>query len=117
MTETALTLSHTIVDTLEEKKGEDILLLDLKGVCSFTDYFVICTGGSERTLRALAEEVRLRLKSRYSTTSRSVEGNASSGWVLIDYGDVILHLFSPALRDYYRLEDLWRDGQILLHMQ
>jgi ribosome-associated protein len=117
MSETALTLSHTIVDTLEEKKGEDILLLDLRGVCSFTDYFVICTGGSERTLRALAEEVRLRLKSRYSTTARSVEGDASSGWVLIDYGDVILHLFSPALRDYYRLEDLWRDGQILLHMQ
>jgi len=117
MTETALTLSHTIVDTLEEKKGEDILLLDLRGVCSFTDYFVICTGGSERTLRALAEEIRLRLKSRYSTTARSVEGNASSGWVLIDYGDVILHLFSPTLRDYYRLEDLWRDGQILLHMQ
>lgn len=117
MTEKALTLSHTIVNTLEEKKGEDILLLDLRGVCSFTDYFVICTGGSERTLRALAEEVRLQLKSQHSTTSRSVEGDASSGWVLIDYGDVILHLFSPALRDYYRLEDLWRDGQILLHMQ
>ncbi len=117
MTETALTLSHTIVDTLEEKKGENILLLDLQGVCSFTDYFVICTGVSERTLRALAEEVRLRLKSRHSTTARSVEGKASSGWVLIDYGDVIVHLFSPALRDYYRLDDLWRDGQILLHMQ
>ena len=117
MTETALTLSHAIVDTLEEKKGENILLLDLKGVCSFTDYFVICTGVSERTLRALAEEVRLRLKSLHSTTARSVEGKASSGWVLIDYGDVIVHLFSPVLRDYYRLDDLWRDGQILLHMQ
>jgi len=117
MTETALTLSHIIVDTLEEKKGQDILLLDLVGVCSFTDYFVICTGRSERTLRALAEEVRLRLKSRHSITARSVEGKASSGWVLIDYGDVILHLFSKTLRDYYRLDDLWRDGQILLHMQ
>ena len=117
MSEEAINIARTIVSSLEEKKGEDILLLDLRGVCSFTDYFVICTGGSERTLRALAEEIRLRLKSRYSTIARSVEGKASNGWVLIDYGDVILHLFSPTLRDYYRLEDLWRDGQILLHMQ
>lgn len=113
----ALTLSHSIVSILEEKKGENILLLDLVGVCSFTDYFVICTGGSKRTLKALAEEVNLRTKDSQSIISRNVEGDASSGWVLIDYGDVILHLFSTALRDYYRLEDLWREGKILLHIQ
>ena len=117
MVDEALALSYFIVDTLEEKKGEDILLLDLGGVCTFTDYFVICTGRSERTLKSLAEEIQLRLKTQHSIMARSVEGDASSGWVLIDYGDVILHLFSPALRDYYRLEDLWRDGQVLLHMQ
>ncbi|UCF60411.1 MAG: ribosome silencing factor [Anaerolineaceae bacterium] len=117
MVDDALTLSHLIVDTLEEKKGEDILLLDLVGVCSFTDYFVICTGKSERTLKSLAEETQLRLKSQHSIMTRSVEGDASSGWILLDYGDVILHLFSPVLRDYYRLEDLWRDGQVLVHMQ
>jgi ribosome-associated protein len=112
-----LALSHSIVSILEEKKGEDILLLDLVGVCSFTDYFVICTGGSTRTLKALAEEVQLITKSSHSDISRNVEGDASSGWVLVDYGDVILHLFSPTLRDYYRLEDLWREGKILLRIQ
>jgi ribosome-associated protein len=117
MIDEALTLSHLIVDTLEEKKGENILLLDLVGICSFTDYFVICTGGSERALKSLAEEIQLRLKTQDSIMTRSVEGDSSSGWVLLDYGDVILHLFSPTLRDYYRLEDLWRDGQVLVHMQ
>ncbi len=112
-----LALSRLIVDTLEEKKGEDILLLDLEGICSFTDYFVICTGGSKRTLNALSEEVQQRLKTKHAITVRSVEGEASSGWVLMDYGDVIIHLFSPELRDYYRLEDLWRDGQVLVHLQ
>lgn len=117
MKDEALTLSHLIVDTLEEKKGENILLLDLVGICSFSDYFVICTGGSERALKSLAEEIQLRLKTQHSIMTRSVEGDSSSGWVLLDYGDVILHLFSPTLRDYYRLEDLWRDGQVLVHMQ
>jgi ribosome-associated protein len=117
MADDALTLAHTIVDVLEEKKGEDILLLDLIGVCSFTDYFIICSGGSERTIKALAEETRLQIKTRHDLLARNVEGDASSGWVLIDYGDVILHLFSPTLRSYYRLEDLWRGGRVLLHMQ
>jgi ribosome-associated protein len=117
MNDEALALSHIIVDTLEERKGENILLLDLVGICSFTDYFVICTGRSERTLKSLAHEIQLRLKNKHSMMTRSVEGDASSGWILLDYGDVILHLFSPALREYYRLEDLWRDGQVLVHMQ
>jgi ribosome-associated protein len=117
MSEDALSLARTIVDVLEEKKGDDILLLDLIGVCSFTDYFIICSGGSERTIKALAEDTRLQIKNRYSLLAQNVEGDASSGWVLMDYGDVILHLFSPALRSYYNLEDLWRDGRVLLHMQ
>lgn len=113
----ALNLAHTLVDTLEEKKGEDILLLDLIGVCGFTDYFVICTGSSARTLKALAEEIRLQVKNRHAKQGYKVEGDAASGWVLVDYGDVILHLFSPSLRDYYRLEELWRDGGVLLRIQ
>jgi ribosome-associated protein len=117
MGENGLDLARAIVGTLEEKKGEDILLLDLARVCSFTDYFVICTGGSERTLQALADEVVRQMKREHSLQARTVEGDAASGWVLIDYGDVVLHLFSPALRDYYRLEDLWRTGQVLLHLQ
>lgn len=117
MTEEAIRLAHTIVETLEEKKGENILLLDIMGLSSFTDYFVLSTGASQRTLDALAEEVAKRMKDRHGLNARSVEGDSASGWVLIDYGDVILHLFSPKTRAYYRLEDLWGDGQVVLHIQ
>jgi ribosome-associated protein len=117
MSEDALELAQMIVDVLEAKKGENILLLDLIGVCSFTDYFVICTGGSERTLKALAEEARLQIKDTYKQLHSHIEGEAQSGWILMDLGDVILHIFSPNLREYYRLEDLWREGRVLLHMQ
>lgn len=112
----ALELAHRIVDVLDEKKGEDILLLDLQGVCSFTDAFVICTAGSARTLGALAEEVRRKLRSSDSRRPMQVEGDAESGWVLLDYGEVVLHIFSADLRAFYRLEDLWRDGRTLLHI-
>ncbi len=117
MAEEPLELAHTIVEILEEKKGENILLLDLSDICSFTDYFVICSGGSERTLRGLAEVVQQKVKKDHNAHFRGVEGDASSGWVLLDYGDVILHLFAPTLRAYYQLEELWRDGQVVLHMQ
>jgi ribosome-associated protein len=117
MADAALDLAHTIVDTLDEKKGEEIVLLDLVGVCSFTDYFVICTGVSERTIKALAEDVALKVRERHGVTARAVEGKAASGWVLLDYGDVIAHLFAQEQREYYRLEDLWREGHVLVHMR
>ncbi|MGD2058293.1 MAG: ribosome silencing factor [Anaerolineales bacterium] len=112
----ALEIAHTLVETLDEKKGEDILLLDLIGVCSFADYFVFCSGTSERMLRALADEVQRATKKRYGMKARNVEGEPEAGWILMDYGDVILHLFAPETRDYYQLEDLWRDGNVLLRM-
>jgi ribosome-associated protein len=117
MTQEALSLAHTIVETLEEKKGEDVLLLDLTSVCTFTDYFVICTGSSERTLQALADEVLRRTKLGRGVASTQVEGSPHSGWMLLDYGGVILHLFSPESRNYYRLEDLWKAGKVLLRLQ
>lgn len=117
MTEEASRIAHTIVETLEERKGEDILLLDLVGVSSFTDFFVLGTGGSRRTLQALSEEVVQRVKERHQMNARSVEGDAESGWILIDFGDVILHLFSPRTREYYRLEELWREGTVVLRIQ
>jgi ribosome-associated protein len=117
MPEEAENIARTIVTVLEEKKGEDIILLDLIGVCSFTDYFIICSGISERSIKALAEEVRKVIKERYSIMAQGVEGDAQSGWILIDYGDVILHIFSKALREYYQLEELWREGKLLLRVQ
>lgn len=110
-------MAHTIIDTLDEKKAEDILLLDLIDVCSFTDYFVICTGRSERTVKALSDEIKLKVKNEYAIHALGVEGEASSGWILIDYGDVVLHVFSPTLRAFYQLEELWSEGKVLLHIQ
>jgi ribosome-associated protein len=117
MTPEPFELARAIVDVLEDKKGEDILLLDLVGVCSFADYFVLCSAGSERTLNALSSEVQRQTKQGFRLDPLSVEGDASSRWILLDYGDVILHLFSPELRDYYRLEELWKEGQVLVHLR
>jgi ribosome-associated protein len=117
MPEEIMEVARTIVASLEEKKGEDILLLDLIGVCSFTDYFILCTGTSERSIKVLAEEVRKTVKEKHSIMDQGVEGDAQSGWVLIDYGDVILHVFSQSLRDYYQLDELWREGKVLLRVQ
>jgi ribosome-associated protein len=108
--------ARTIVDILEGKKGEDILLLDLIGECTFTDYFVLCSGPSVRTLKALAEEVRKEMKDRFDRIA-TVEGEAESGWMLLDYGDVVVHLFSDAVRRYYALEELWDSGKVLISLQ
>jgi ribosome-associated protein len=101
---------------LEEKKGENIVLLDIQGIASFADYFVICSGTSDRMLQALADGVVEQIHRRYQMPAR-VEGKPQEGWVLVDCGDVILHLFSPDRRDYYRLEELWSQGKTLLHLQ
>jgi len=104
------------VNALEEKKGEDILLLDIKGIASFTDYFVICNGTSDRMLDALADSVLDAMRKAYKKKGRK-EGEAREGWLLVDFGDVVLHLFSPDQRAYYQLEALWNDGKILLKLQ
>jgi len=104
------------VNALEEKKGEDILLLDLKDIASFTDYFVLCNGTSDRMLDALAKTVVDSMRERHKKRGR-VEGEARHGWLVLDYGDVILHLFSPDQRSYYQLEELWNEGKVLLRVQ
>jgi len=100
---------------LEDKKGEDILVLDIRELCDFADYFVICTGTSDRMLNALADDVKEKMRHRYRLSAR-LEGLPEHGWLLLDYGDVILHLFSPDRRKYYRLEELWGKGKVLLHL-
>jgi len=111
-----LEIARTIVDTLEEKKGEDILLLDLQGVTPFTDYFVICTGTSNRMLKALIHTTMDEVREKHSLRTR-VEGTEQDGWMLVDFGDVVLHLFSPLQRSYYNLEQLWSEGKVVLHLQ
>ena len=104
------------MDALEDKKGEDIILLDIQGLASFTDYFVFCSGTSERMLQALADAAIEVVHQQYHIPVR-VEGLPQDGWILVDFGDVILHVFSPDRRDYYRLEELWLQGKILVRLQ
>ena len=110
-------LAHAIVTILEEKKGENILLLDIHEVSSFTDYFVIVTGTSDRMLDALAKAVLDGLRKTHRMKTPQPEGQARDGWLLVDFGDVIVHLFSPDQRGYYDLEHLWHDGKVLLRLQ
>ena len=104
-----------MASVLEDKKGEDILVLDIRELCDFADYFVICTGTSDRMLNALADDVQEKMRLRYRLPAR-LEGLPEHGWLLLDYGGVILHLFSPDRRKYYRLEELWGKGKVLLHL-
>ena len=109
-------LQYAIVDILEEKKGEDILLLDLRDVSEFCDYFVICTGTSDRMLEALGDDLVRQVRKSHKIKGH-VEGAGRDGWLLIDYGDVVVHLFSPDQRDFYALEELWGEGKSLVHIQ
>ncbi|MGB9585924.1 MAG: ribosome silencing factor [Anaerolineales bacterium] len=105
-----------MVDILESKKGEDILLLDLREIIPFADFFILCSGTSDRMLQALADAAVESVRNQYHLKGR-IEGEGMDGWILVDFGDVILHVFSPERRNYYKLEELWSSGKILLHMQ
>ena len=112
----AIELARAIVMVLEDKKAENIILLDIHEIASFTDYFIICTGTSDRMLDSLSTAVRERIKETYDFIGR-IEGSPSDGWLVTDFGDVVVHLFSPDQRSYYRLEELWEKGKILLRLQ
>lgn len=92
------------------------MLLDIQDLAIFADYFVICSGTSDRMLQALADSALEAVKETYDLRGR-VEGLPQDGWVLVDFGDVILHIFSHDRREYYRLEELWSEGKVLLHLQ
>lgn len=96
--------------------GVDIIILDIRGLASFADFFILCSGTSDRMLRSLADVAVDQIREVYKFRGR-VEGLPQDGWLLIDFGDVILHVFSPDRRDYYRLEELWSKGKVLLHLQ
>jgi ribosome-associated protein len=103
------------VDAALNKQAVDILLLDVRGVCSFTDYFVICSGDSERQIQAICNEIDEML-SKGGIPPHSCEGSADSGWVLLDFGGLIVHIFSPQMRTYYELERLWSKATPLLRI-
>ena len=102
----------TAVRAAESKKASDIKVLDLTGITSFTDYFVLCTGANARQSQAISDEIGLQLKER-GEFPLSVEGYNQAEWILLDYGDFLIHVFSPHARAYYDLERLWRNAKNL----
>ena len=102
----------TAVRAAESKKATDIRVLDLSAITSFADYFVICTGANARNIQAISDEVVLRLKQRGELPT-SLEGYDQAEWVLADYGDFLVHIFSPKSRQYYDLERLWRNAKVV----
>jgi ribosome-associated protein len=88
----------------------------LKDIVSFTDYFVICTGTSDRMLDALANGAIDDARKKFKKKAKK-QGNSRDGWVVVDYGDVVVHLFSPDQRDFYQIEELWEDGKVLLRLK
>ena len=92
-----------------EKKAENLVALDLRGISSFTDFFVICSGTSEPHLKAIANEIEAGLKLE-GTAPVAVDGYPMSQWIVIDYSDVVVHIFHGQKRAYYTLEDLWSDA-------
>lgn len=99
------------VRAAESKKASDIKVLDLTGITSFADYFVICTGANQRQIQAVADEIGIQLKQQAHELPLSLEGYNQAEWVLADYGDLLVHIFSPKAREYYDLERLWRSAK------
>jgi ribosome-associated protein len=98
------------VRAAEEKQAKNIRVLDLSDVTSFADYFVICSGTNSRQIQAIADEIHARLK-KFGEYPSSIEGYQNAEWVLMDYGDYLVHIFSEKARLYYDLERLWRDAK------
>jgi ribosome-associated protein len=111
-----LDLARRIVELAEDKKAAEIVLLDLGGLTTMADYFVICSGGSERQLEAIASGIIASLRDeRVRPIGR--EGTSASHWILIDFGSVIVHVFTPPERDYYGLEKHWSEARTILRVQ
>ena len=104
------------MNALEDRKGENLLLLDIQDISSFTDYFILANGTSDRMLDALADAVMDAARNTYRLHGRR-EGRSEHGWIVIDFGDIVVHLLSPDQREYYQIEKLWERGKVLLHMQ
>jgi ribosome-associated protein len=103
-------LAQTIADIAGDKKAEDIVALDLRGISSFTDFFVICSGTSEPHLKAIINELEERLRKEHGLRPVAVDGFPLSQWVVADYADVVVHIFHTDKRAFYSLEDLWGDA-------
>ena len=105
-----------MVEAASDKQATDVALLDTQGVCSFADYFVICSGESGRQIKAIYDEVEHVLK-KEGILPHHCEGTLDSGWLLLDFGDVVVHIFAPVEREYYQLDEMWSRGIPVVRVQ
>jgi len=103
-------LARQCAELAADKKAEDIVILDLRGISSFTDYFVICSATSEPHLKAVSSGIREGLHKDYGLSPLASEGSPNSQWIVIDYSDVLVHIFHTGKRAFYALESLWSDA-------
>lgn len=109
-------LAHQIVDLISDRQGSDIVLMDLRDVSLLADYFILASADSRRQIRAIQDNVHEALHKRQISPLR-IEGTPESGWVILDYGPVVVHLFDPEARAFYKLETLWKSAPVVLRIQ
>jgi len=109
-------IARLAVEAASDKQANDIVLLDTRSICGYTDYFVIASSESDRQLLAVYDEIEMRLKQSGIRPLHS-EGSAGSGWMVLDYGCVIIHIFAPKERQYYQLEKLWEEANLVVRIQ
>lgn len=112
----SLALARHIADNFAGKHGEDILLLDIRDVSMLADYFVIGSVTSERHARTIVASIKETTRDELDAMPLNTEGEPGAGWLLLDYGSVIVHLFAPSARSYYDLEGLWRGGRTVVRL-
>ena len=105
----SLEQARRIAALAQEKLAEDVVILDMRPVCTFTDFFVIASGRNPRQTAAIWDEVHGRMKHDERLLPRTIDGTQEGSWILADYLDVVLHVFTPEAREYYKLEELWSD--------
>lgn len=105
-------LLSAIAGYAADKKAVDVVELDLRGVLGYTDFFLVCSGNTHRQAKAIHDGILEGLKREHETLPRMVEGSGEAGWILMDYLDVVVHIFTPEAREFYRLEKLWGEAPV-----
>ena len=103
-------LARQLAAIADSKKAEDLVVLDMRELVAYTDFLAICTARNERQARAIVDEVKLRLKQEHGLLPGGVDGEGAAGWIVLDYLDCVLHVFTAEARERYALEDLWREA-------
>src|ERR1700761_2905351 len=103
-------IAYAVAELASDRKALDVVQLDLRDIIGYTDYFVICTGRTDRQTKAIHDAIHEGMKSEHRMLPRQVEGLPGARWILMDYLDVVVHVFTPETREFYRLEQLWGEA-------